>query len=115
MDLSKEPFRPCIPVGVNRIYGMAVFEKHIVHAPGVDGEGSDMRKRLFRLLNALFYMLKQPIDVPHQMSVLLCDTVGEPVYFFCPDLAVFQPAHNVPPGGGADVNGKLVFHMLSSQ
>ena len=42
------------------------------------------------------------------------DAVGEAVDLFCFDFAVLPPAHNVPPGGRADVNGKVIsFHFHS--
>ena len=115
MYFGDNSFRPAVPVGVDGVHGLPVLQQNIVHAPGVDGEADDAGKRGFCHRNALFYMLKQPIDVPHKMSVPFGDTVGKPVDLFRFDFPVLQPAYNVPPGGGADVDGKKVFHMLSSR
>ena len=46
------------------------------------------------------------------MPVLFRDTVGKAVYLLRPDLPVLQPADDVPAAGGADINCKIIFHII---
>ena len=51
-------------------------------------------------------MGEQGVDVPNKMPVSFDDPVGEAVHLLGPQLAAFPPAHDVPAGGGPDVDRK---------
>ena len=105
MHLGNDRLGAAVPVGVHRPDFFLALQQHIVHAPGIDGQGGNVGKRLLCLRHARFHIVQQGIDVPDQVSVLFGDTVWETVYLFCPYRAVFQPAHNMPAGGRADIDG----------
>ena len=57
-------------------------------------------------------MGKQRIRIPNKMTGLLPHAVGKAVNLFRFQSAVLHPAHNVPPGGCANVDSKIAFHTL---
>ena len=69
---------------------------------------AELKIRLERR-DARFHMGKQCVYVPYQMAVLLLYAIRETVDFLCFDFSVLAPADDVPPGGCANVNGKVVF------
>jgi hypothetical protein len=56
--------------------------------------------------------VKQMLDVPDQMSVLLVGTVGKAVDFLLFYLAVADAAKDMPTRRGANVNGEIGCHMI---
>ena len=111
MHLGNDRFCPVVPVCIHRSDFFVAPEQNIVHTPGVDGHRCDIRKCFLRLGNAGLHEAHQSVNIPDQVSILFGDTVGKAVYFFCADCAVIQPAHNMPSGGCADVNGKRIVHI----
>ena len=108
MHFRNHCFRAAVPVSVNRQNFFAPFQKHIVHAPGVDGQRSKVRKLSLRLGNSDFHGTDQRFQIPHKMSILFRHTVGEPRDLPCADFAILHPAHNMPPGGGTDVDCQMI-------
>jgi len=57
-------------------------------------------------------MEKQGVNIPDEMPVLLQYAVWKAVDLFCSQFTVLPPAHNVPPGGRADVDSKIKVHVI---
>ena len=109
VDFGDHCLRPVVPVGVDRVEGLAVFQQHIVHRPGVDGKALNDRVLCKGFPDALLHVGKQAVDVPFQMTVHPPDAIGKTVHFLGEENAVLHPSHNVPPAGRTNVDGKIVF------
>lgn len=109
VDFGDHCLRPVVPVGVDRVEGLAVFQQHIVHRPCVDGKALDSRVLCKGLPDALLHVGKQAVDVPFQMTVHPPDAIGKTVHFLGEENAVLHPSHNVPPAGRTNVDGKIIF------
>ena len=109
MDFGDHCLRPVVPVGVDRVEGLAVFQQHIVHRPGVDGKALNDRVLCKGLPDALLHVGKQAVDVPFQMTVHPPDAIGKTVHFLGEENAVLHPSYNVPSAGRTNVDGKIVF------
>lgn len=108
MDFRDHRFRPAVPVGIAGIDFLVTFEKHIVHAPGVDGQAFDFRKFFKCFPDSHDHIGKELSDIPGQVSIHQFHAVGKAVDLFCLKRIVFQPAHNVPTGRCADIDCKII-------
>ena len=109
VDFGDHCLRPVVPVGVDRVEGLTVFQQHIVHRPGVNGKALNFRELCKGFPDALLHVEKQAVDVPFQMTVHPPDAIGKTVHFLGEENAVLHPSHNVPPAGRTNVDGKIVF------
>ena len=110
MHFGNDRLRPAVPVGIHWTDFFVPPQQHIVHAPGVNRQADDLRKLRLRRRNARFHMGEQRVHIPDKMSVLLLHAVRKAVDLFRFQRPVLPPAHNVPPGGCADVDGKITLH-----
>ena len=109
VDFGDHGLCPVVPVGVDRVEGLTVFQQHIVHRPCVDGKALDGRELCKGFPDALLHVGKQAVDVPFQMTVHPLDAIGKTVHFLGAENAVLHPSHNVPPAGRTNVDGKIIF------
>ena len=109
VDFGDHGLCPVVPVGVDRVEGLTVFQQHIVHRPCVDGKALDIRIFCKGFPDALLHVSKQAVDVPFQMTVHPLDAIGKTVHFLGAENAVLHPSHNVPPAGRTNVDGKIIF------
>ena len=103
--LRDNRFGTAVPVGIDWIHFLVALQEHIIHAPSVDGQAFNVLKLLESLQNPPHYIRKQHANVPRQVSIFLHNTVGKAIDLFRLQLFPLYPAHNMPPGGGADVDG----------
>ena len=101
--------RPVIPVGVDRVEGLPIFQQHIVHRPCVDRKALDDRVLCKGFPDALLHVDEQAVDVPFQMAVHPLDAIGKTVHFLGAENTVLHPSHDVPSAGRTNVDGKIVF------
>lgn len=106
--------RSAVPVAVAGEQLPVALHEDVVHAPGVDGQAPDVGEQLPGLFDACLYRLQQTPGVPDQVPVLPDGAVREAIDFFCFQLAVLSPAHDVAAGGGADINGKIVLQAFTA-
>ena len=109
VDFGDHGLRSVVPVGVDRVEGLTVFQQHIVHRPGINGKALNFRELCKGFPDALLHVEKQAVDVPFQMTVHPPDAIGKTVHFLGEENAVLHPSHNVPPAGCTNVDGKIVF------
>ena len=112
--LRDNRFGAAVTVGVAGHDLRIAAQQHIVHAPCVDGEALDALKPRLGFLDSRFDVEQQGFDIPGQMSVPLRHAVGETVDLLGFEFAVLHPADDVPPAGRANVDGKIVVHVVSS-
>ena len=109
MDFGDDRLGPAVPVGVDRVEGLAVFQQHIINGPCINGKALDGRILCKGFPDAVLHIGEQAVDVPFQMTVYPLDAVGEPIHFLGAENAVLHPSDNVPPAGCTNVDGKIVF------
>ena len=111
MDRLVDGLGPVVPVGIAGPDLLVPPEQQVVAAPGVHGEALDASEARQGPVDAGFHVAQQGVQVPDQVAVLFGHAVGKAVDLLGFQLAVLQPAHDVPAGGGADVNGQTVLHQ----
>ena len=109
MHLIQNGLCPAVAVSIDRIKGLFLFQKYVVHRPGVDGQAFDGGVLCKSRFDALFHVGKQAVDVPFQVAVHPPDTVREAVDFLGLQGSVLHPADDMPPGRCADVDGEKFF------
>ena len=67
---------------------------------------------LKRRPDARFDVGKERVDIPHEMPPLFLHAVGEAVDFLRYELAAFFVADDMPAARSADINCKIIFHIL---
>ena len=82
MNLWNHSLCTPIPIGIDRINFLIIFQQNIVHTPGVDGQAFDFPELVKGFQNAGYHMNKQLPYIPDQVSVFLADTIRKTVYFF---------------------------------
>ena len=110
MDLSDDRRRAGIPIGVAGKHRFVPPQKHIIHAPCVDGKALNVRKLSTGRLHSRPDRSLQGLYVPDKMALPLLYPVGEPVNLPGLNAAVGLPADNVPSAGRADIYRKIILH-----
>ena len=106
-------FGAAVAVGVTGQYFLIALHQHIIDAPCVDRKALDLRIFLPRPFNADLNMSGKCFDIPYQMTVTFRNTVRETVDFFGFDRTAILPTDNVSAGGRANVDCKIILHLLN--
>ena len=111
--------RPRQPVALARRAPVAVgdgiaeqlpgfVQQHKVDGPGVDAQGGGDVPGVLAGFQARQHVLPQAVHLPAEVAVFLHKAVFKAIDFFQVHAAVLHPADDVPAGGRADVDGKMV-------
>ena len=94
-----------------------LIQQDEINAPGINGKACRNAVQLPALLYACLYFAEQMFNIPAKMAIFLDQLIFKAIDFFNAYLAVFQPAQNMPPAGGTDINGQIILtlrHVINS-
>ena len=104
VDLRDAGLGAAVPVCAAGPEFFLTVQKHIVYGPGIHRQALNRRELPERRRNPLRNALKHGFHIPDQTAIRFLCAVGKAVHLLGPQLSILLPAHNVPPGGRADVN-----------